>query len=55
MTTRAKVAVVRTTPETVLEDTQTAIPGLSVADPDAGASVITTQLTVTNGFCALSM
>ena len=44
-------APVNTVPgtQTVLEDTQTAIAGISVADPDAGASVITTQLTVTNG------
>jgi VCBS repeat-containing protein len=35
--------------QTVLEDTQTAIGGISVADPDAGISVISTQLTVTAG------
>ncbi len=44
-------APVNTVPGTqiVLEDTQTAIAGISVADPDAGAGVISTQLSVTNG------
>ena len=35
--------------QTVLEDTQTAITGFSVADQDADNAVITTELTVTNG------
>ena len=44
-------APVNTVPgtQTVDEDTQTAIPGISVSDPDAGANNISTQLSVTNG------
>ena len=44
-------APINTVPGTqvVVEDTQTPIAGISVADPDAGANVISTQLTVTNG------
>jgi VCBS repeat-containing protein len=35
--------------QTILEDTQTAIAGISVADADAGTAAITTQLSVTAG------
>ena len=44
-------APVNTVPgtQTVVEETQTAIAGLSVADVDAGAGLITTQLQVSNG------
>jgi VCBS repeat-containing protein len=44
-------APVNTVPgtQTVIEETQTAISGISVADPDAGDRTISTQLSVGNG------
>jgi len=44
-------APVNTVPgaQTIIEDTQTAITGISVADADAGVAAITTQLSVTAG------
>ncbi len=36
-------------PKTVIEETATALAGISIDDPDAGASLITTRLVVSNG------
>ena len=50
-------APVNTVPgtQTVLEDTQTAISGVSVSDIDANGATISTQLTVSNGILDVSL
>ena len=51
----APVNTVPVLPLTVLEETQTPIVGISVTDVDAGAGVISTQLSVTNGVLEVTL